>query len=89
MAYRGSLRKCVEAAVHKFKTGHQGPLLITCNVAGKYYTLLTPAEYEVALERIQDTGQRLCLNVTGGELATMIGTAQMALNLGGGNGDHP
>jgi len=61
--------------------------LITCNDAGKYYTLLTPAEYEVALDRIQQTKQRLCLNVTGGELSTMIGTAQMSLGLGGGNGD--
>ena len=88
MAYRGSLRKCVEAAVHRFKTGHRDTLLITCNEAGKYYTLLTPAEYEVALKRIQDTKQRLCLNITGGELATMIGTAQMALKLGGTNGDN-
>jgi len=89
MALRGSLRKCVESAIDRWKRGHRGALLITCNDAGKYYTLLTPAEYEVALKRIQSTDQRLVLNVSGGELSSIIGTAQMRLNLGGNHADSP
>jgi hypothetical protein len=83
MALRGSLKSCVEAAIGRYRRGHNGPLMITCNDAGKYYTLLTPAEYEAGLDRIQRTHQRLVLNTTGGELSSIIGTAQMKLGLGG------
>lgn len=85
MATRGSLTQCVAIAVDRFRRGVAKQLLITHNEAGKYYTLLTPAEYEVAVHRIQETGQRLVLNVTGGELSHMIGTAQQELKLKGPN----
>jgi hypothetical protein len=81
MPHRGSLKSCVEHAIARLKLGQCPYAIITANAAGKYYTLYHPSEYESRLLNKHHDEDHIVLCCTGGELASMIGTAQMTLNL--------
>jgi hypothetical protein len=81
MPHRGSLKSCVEHAIERLKLGQSHYVIITANAAGKYYTLFHPSEYESRLLNKPDNQDHIVLCCTGGELASMIGTAQMKLDL--------
>lgn len=81
MAFRGSLKQCVEAGIDRLRTGYSDIIIITHRSGGKYYTLYHTAELEAKLINKPFTEERIVLTVTGGELASIIGTAQMKLEL--------
>lgn len=81
MPFRGSLCRCVESAIGRLRRVECDFVVITANHNGKYYTLYHPSEYEARLINKPLSKDHLVLRCTGGELATMIGTAQMNLNL--------
>ena len=81
MPFRGSLCKCVEAAIGRFKRGEGPYLTITHHGAAKYYTLYYEAELEAKAINRPNRTERIVMSCTGGELASIIGTAQMKLGL--------
>lgn len=81
MPTRGSLKRCVEAAIERLHLGQCPYAIITANAAGKYYTLYHPSEYEARRLNKTIDPDHLVLCCTGGELASIIGTAQMKLDL--------
>lgn len=81
MAYRGSLKQCVEQAIDRLKSGRADIVIITNNAGAKYYTLYYTSELEAKILNHPTMKERVVMTVTGGELASIIGTAQMKLSL--------
>jgi len=81
MPHRGSLKSCVEHAIERLRRQQCPYTIITANAAGKYYTLYHPSEYESRLLNKTTDRDHIVLCCTGGELASIIGTAQMKLEL--------
>ena len=81
MPFRSSLKGCVEAAIGRFRHGHSTFIIITLAAGGKYYTLFHQSEYEARLINKPFATDRIVLACTPGELASIIGTAQMNLAL--------
>jgi hypothetical protein len=81
MPHRGSLKSCVEHAIERLRLGQCWFAIITATASGKYYTLYHPSEYESRLLNKPHDKDHIVLCCTAGELASIIGTAQMKLNL--------
>jgi hypothetical protein len=83
MPFRGSLRKCVEQGIDRLQAGRCDVIIITNNRGAKYYTLYYTSELDAKLIAHPTMKERVVLTVTGGELASIIGTAQMSLAFSG------
>lgn len=82
MPLRGSLKACTEAAIERLRLGQSEYVVITHKHGHKYYTLYHPTEYDAKLINHPTLQERIVFTGSGGELASIIGTAQMKLNLG-------
>jgi hypothetical protein len=83
MAFRGSLKQCVEQGIDRLKAGRADVIIITNNRGAKYYTLYYPSELDAKLINHPTMNERIVMTVSGGELASIIGTAQMSLAFSG------
>jgi hypothetical protein len=81
MSFRGSLKACVERGIERLSLGQSNYIVITRADGHKYYTLYHPSEYESKLINHPTNRERIVITATGGELASIIGTAQMKLSL--------
>jgi len=82
MAFRGSLKACIESGIERLRLGQAEFIIVTHKSGHKYYTLYHPSEYDAKLLNHPTLQERLVITASGGELASIIGTAQMSLNLG-------
>jgi len=76
---RSSLKGCLHTMATLFKQNRYDRLIITCNPAGKYYTLVTPGEVEENVQNVQNREFRVVLNITKGELTSLLKTPQTDL----------
>lgn len=82
MPFRGSLKACIESGIERLRLGQSDYIVITTKHNHKYYTLYHPSEYDAKLLGHPHLQERIVITASGGELASIIGTAQMQLNLG-------
>ena len=81
MPFRGSLKACVEAGINRLRLGQTELVIITHRERAKYYTLYHPSELDAKLIAHPTMEERIVITATGGELASIIGTAQMQLDI--------
>lgn len=81
MAFRGSLKQCVEQGIDRLRAGRADVIIITNREGAKYYTLYYPSELDAKLLNHPTMKERVVITATGGEMASIIGTAQMSLGL--------
>lgn len=81
MAYRNSLKRCIQMMAYQLNVGNYERMSIVSNTAGKYYTLMT--DEELLTDQNQPTTHRshLVARLTRRELRQFANETQSTLDL--------
>lgn len=79
MIYKGSLMRCITAAVHCLETGATREIVIVAAELAKYYKLYDIAGFKADEERLIRMNHRILFHGSGGELRQFVLNSQLNL----------